>query len=113
MTAQEIAAVARAARKAGCKTLIQLQIAAELLTRQEATLISLSHSIGVGMEAVAQAAAEMETAGGIKVVTCREALGFTLARLSPSADAILGEIIRPEPLRAKTLTPKLGLRYTR
>jgi len=113
MTALEIAGLARKARKAGCQTLIHLQIAAELLSRKEATLISLAHSIGVGMEAVAHAATEMETAGGIKVVTCREALGFTLARLSPSAEAILGEIIRPQPLRSKNLTKQPGLRYTR
>jgi hypothetical protein len=113
MTAKDIATLARAARKAGCKTLIQLQLAADLLTREEATLISLSHSIGVGIEAVAHATAGMETAGGIKVVTCREALGFTLARLSPSAQAILGDLVRPEPLRSKNLTTQLGLRYTR
>lgn len=85
MNAQDIATLARAARKAGCTTMIELHIAGELLHRGEATLISLANSIGTSVDATSHACARMETHGAVKAVTCREAIGFTLARLTPPA----------------------------
>ena len=105
MNASDIAALARAARKAGCGTLLQLQIAGELLTRGEATLISLANSTGTTLEAIAHSAAGMESAGGVKVVTCREAVGFTIARLTSPATEAFKAILTAStpPLRSKKI----------
>jgi len=104
-TAKDIVGLARAARKAGISTMLQLQIAGELLSRGESTLISLSNAFSVSLEAIAHSCAGMVTAGGIKVVTCRDALGFSIAKLTPQASHVLAEFLNaPEPLRAKKIS---------
>ena len=104
MTARHLADISRTARKAGLENLLQLSIVAALLDREEA------NTLGVKLEAVAHACAQMETNGAAKHVICREAVGFTLARLTPQAEDTFRQLFAtPQPLRSKNL----GLRYTR
>jgi DNA-binding MarR family transcriptional regulator len=113
MTINELTEISRTARKAGLENLLQLSIVAALLNRGEATLLSLANSLGVKLEAVAHACAMMETAGASKHIVCREAVGFTLARLTPKSEDAFRQLLEAhkpqEPLRVK----KLGLRITR
>jgi hypothetical protein len=112
MTARHLADISRTARKAGLENLLQLAIVSALLDRGEATLLSLANTLGVKLEAVAHACAQMESNGAAKHVVCREAVGFTLARLTPKAEESFRQILEghsQEPLRVK----KLGLRLTR
>lgn len=116
MTAKDIATLAMTAKQAGIVSLMQLQIAGELLTRGEATLISLANTLNTSLEAATYACAQMETSGGVKLVSCREAVGFSIVRLTPNAQDILkGFLITGTvpPLRVKKLHRPLGLRYTR
>jgi hypothetical protein len=101
MNVREISTLARTARKAGMTTLLQLEIAGHLKTRGECTLISLSNTMGISVEAIAHASAGMETAGGVKAIGCREAVGFTLIRLTPAAEKALEQIV--PPVRANSL----------
>jgi len=94
MTAGNIADIANTARKAGITTLLELSIAAELLRRGECTLVSLTHTLGVPLEAIALASAQMQIAGVGKCVVCREAVGYSIARLSPAAEKAFGEILK-------------------
>jgi len=112
MTARHLADISRTARKAGLENLLQLAIVSALLDRGEATLLSLANTLGVKLEAVAHACAQMESNGAAKHVVCREAVGFTLARLTPKSEDAFRQLfatISPQPLRSKTL----GLRYSR
>lgn len=112
MTTADLAEISRTARKAGLENLLQLAIVAALLNRGESTLLSLANSLGVKLEAVAHACAQMETNGAAKHIVCREAVGFTLARLTPKSEESFRQILEghsQEPLRVK----KLGLRLTR
>jgi hypothetical protein len=104
MSPKDIARLARLARKAGISTMLELHIAAELLSRGEATLSSLANGLDTNLEAVAHAVSRMVTQGGAKCVTCREAVGFSIARLSPAATSLFKEIIAvpaTPPLRNK------------
>lgn len=101
MNPSEIAALARAARKAGVTTMLQLEIAGHLLKRGECTLLSLSNSIGVSLEAISHAAAQLEINKGIKAITCREAVGFSMIDLTPTAAAAFSGTV--PPLRSKNL----------
>lgn len=104
MTCQDIAALTRTARKAGLQNLLQLSIAGELLRRGEATLVSMAVGLNVTLEAIAHACAEMERNHAAKHIICREALGYTIARLTPTAEALFREFLSTssaEPLRAK------------
>lgn len=105
MTARDISSVASAARKAGCTTLLELHIAGELLFRGEATLISLANSLGISLEAISFAASRMEIDKVIKVITCRESIGFSITRLSPAASEALKGVITSsiQPLRSKKM----------
>ncbi len=112
MTITDLTDLTGTARKAGLENLLQLSIVAALLNRGEATLLSLANSLGVKLEAVAHACAKLETAGAAKHIVCREAVGFTLARLTPQAEETFRQLLTgpaQEPLRVK----KLGLRLTR
>lgn len=105
--AKEITELARAARKARIGTINQLHVAGELLTRGECTFISMSNSSGVNLEGIAFACAGMVTNGVIKVTACKEAIGYSIARLTPEAAAILKEfLLAPTvpPLRTKQIT---------
>jgi hypothetical protein len=107
MTCKDIATLARTARKAGLENLLQLSIAGELLRRGEATLVSIAISLDVSIEAVAHACAEMERNDAAKHIVCREALGYTIARLTPAAEERFKEFLSassPEPLRSKNLS---------
>lgn len=94
MTAQQIIELTKTARKAGLVDIVQLQIAAELLHRGESTLISVSHSTGLKFETVAHKCAQLETAGILKALPCREAIAFSLVKLKPQAAQILETIIK-------------------
>ena len=107
MSAREIATLARAARKAGVSTLLQLEIAGHLLEHGEMTLEGLSTRTGTTLETVTHAAAQLETQGGATATACRQAVGFSLVRLTEAAAKAFAATV--PPLRSKTL----GLRYTR
>lgn len=107
MTASDLTSLARTARKAGLENLLQVSIVAILLERGEATLLSLANSLGVKLEAVAYACSKLETAGAAKHIICREALGFTITRLTDSAEKLFRDYLASSstpPLRAKKLT---------
>lgn len=105
MTAADIAKLAQAAQKAGISTLLELRLAGELLNRGECTFISLSNSAGVSLEAIAHACARMN-GSTTKTVVCREAVGFSMVKLTADAERRFREIIptpAQEPLRSKHL----------
>jgi hypothetical protein len=93
MTAQEIAAAAAACREAGCTTVLQAQIAAELLIKPEITLKALANKLSTPLELIAHAAATMETAGGTQCTVTRQALGYSILRLSPTAQKTFMKLI--------------------
>ena len=106
MTCKDIAALARIARKAGLENLLQLSIAGELLRRGEATLVSIAISLDVSLEAVAHACGEMERNHAARHIVCREALGYTIACLTPAAEKRFREFLAtPEQFHTKKLTP--------
>ena len=92
-TAKEISDLTRAARKARIGTLLQLQIAAELLNRGECTFISMMHSFGVNLEAIAYSCAGLVANDVIKVTTCRDSQEYSIARLTPTSTEILKEFL--------------------
>jgi len=100
MTCQHIAALARAARQAGLENILQLSIAGELLRRGEATLVSIAISLDTTIEAVAHACAEMERNHAAKNIVCRQALGYTIARLTPAAEMRFREFLTPHTKQA-------------
>lgn len=110
MNTAEIISLTRAARTVGIGTLLELSICAEILHRGECSILSLSNTHGVSVEAVAHACARMEK-HATRTVVCREAVGFSMARLTESAEKAFRQILRTpaqEPLRKKNLR----LRYT-
>jgi hypothetical protein len=92
MTAKTIADIAVAAQKSGISTLLDLRIAAQLLNRGECTFISLSNTIGVSVEAIAHACARMNKTA-TNTVVCREAVGFSMVSLTPSAEDRFREVL--------------------
>jgi hypothetical protein len=75
----------RTARKAGITNLLQMQIACELLEREESTFLALSHSLPAKLEAVAYAVALLNGANVTTARVCREEVGFSIVRLTPNA----------------------------
>lgn len=106
MTTNDIAATARAARKAGLTTVLQLSIAAELLRAGELTMIALANSIGTNLEAIAYAVAGMKTHNAADAIISRHALGFSIVSLTPEARSEFTaiqpatQILRPKKLSA-------------
>lgn len=108
MTTKEIADLASIAGKSGLSTILQLKIAAILLSRGESTLISLANELNLKLEPVAAAAASLQTHGGASAIVCREAVGFSLIKLTPSAESSFRQLITATPplLRRKNLEPR-------
>lgn len=106
MTAADLTSLARTARKAGLENLLQVSIVAILLERGEATLLSLANSLGVKLEAVAYACSKLETAGAAKHLICRDAVGFTITRLTDSSEKLFRDYLASSstpPIRSKNL----------
>lgn len=86
MNPKELAQLARAARRSGIITLLDLQIVAELYARGDATLQSFAHSFGISLETIAHACAGLETRKKISVRLCRENVGQCLVSLTPAGE---------------------------